>query len=151
MKKGTIVDIISGLFIILFVYTSLMKIIDHERFDWALHKSPLLYPVASFLAWTVPIGELLIVISLILPGTKKIGLYSSLILMSIFTIYIGFMVYLRSERPCTCGGVISYMNWHQHFYFNIFFTLLALLALLLNKKQKATKNKFESKVYANKI
>ena len=136
MKKELIIIIISSLLIVLFLYTGLMKLIDHERFNWALHKSPLLNQVASILSWVVPIGEILIAISLMLPTTRNLGLYGSLILMSIFTIYIGFMVYFRSDRPCTCGGIISYMNWHQHFYFNSTFTLLAVLSIWLERKIK---------------
>jgi hypothetical protein len=46
------------------------------------------------------------------------------------------MLYFRVDRPCTCGGIISYMNWHQHFYFNTTVTLLAIYGLILNKFQR---------------
>ena len=135
MKKALILDIIANFFILLFLYTGIMKIIDHHRFDWALHKSPLLYGVAPILSYLVPIGELLIVMGLMLPRTRRLGLISSLCLMSIFTIYIGYMLYFRMDRPCTCGGIISYMNWHQHFYFNTAATLLALYGVLMHPKR----------------
>lgn len=135
MKKELILDIISNFFILLFLYTGIMKIIDNHRFGWALSKSPLLYEGATILSYLVPIGELLIVTSLLLPRTRRLGLISSLCLMSIFTLYIGYMLYFRVDRPCTCGGIISYMNWHQHFYFNTAATLLALYGVLLHPKK----------------
>jgi len=142
MKKELILDIIANFFILLFLYTGIMKIIDHHLFDWALHRSPLLDGVAPILSYLVPIGELLIALSLLIPRTRRLGLISSLCLMSIFTFYIGYMLYFRVDRPCTCGGIISYMNWHQHFYFNTAATLLALYAVLLrrNRKSRAVKD-----------
>ena len=137
MKKETVVDIISSLFIILFLYTGLMKLIDRLTFDTALHKSHLLYKVAPVLIWLVPIGELLIALCLILPKTRRLGLYGSFLLMSIFTLYVGDMIYFGSHLPCTCGGIIQYMNWHQHFYFNSCFTILALVGLWLDKKRRS--------------
>src|SRR5882757_623113 len=103
MKRETIVDIISCLFILLFLYTGLIKTLDRPVFLGSLSKSPLLYDIAPLLSYLVPIGELLIVVGLILPKTRRIGLYGSLFLMSVFTVYVGFMLYFRSDRPCTCG------------------------------------------------
>ncbi|MDO6433061.1 hypothetical protein Q4E93_20805 [Flavitalea sp. BT771] len=56
--------------------------------------------------------------------------------MSIFTVYITYMVELRTDRPCTCGGIISQMNWHQHMYFNTLFTILVFAAIWLNNRQQ---------------
>ena len=136
MKKAIFLDIISYLFIFLFLYTGLSKILEHEVFRTALFKSPLLGNYALFLSILVPLAELLTAIALLIPRTRRLGLYGFLVLMSIFAIYVGFMLYFRSDRPCTCGGIIKYMNWHQHFYFNSGFTLLAILALWLDKKLK---------------
>ncbi len=134
MKKATIVEIISLLFILLFMYTGVNKLIDHQTFYSALNKSPLLTSFAGILSWLVPIGEVAISIALFNPRTRKIGLACASIMMAIFTIYIGYMLAYRSDRPCTCGGVIQLMTWHQHFYFNTAFTLLGVLGLwLLNK------------------
>ena len=139
MKRTIILDIITSLFILLFLYTGVNKIIDHQRFDWALHKSPLLHTAAPVLAWLVPVGEISIAISLLIPRARRIGLISSAILMGIFTIYVGFMLSFRNDRPCTCGGIIEYMNWHQHLYFNLGFTVMGLLALKIDKKLKQSK------------
>jgi methylamine utilization protein MauE len=148
MKRETTIEIISSLFVLLFLYTGIMKIIDHDIFYEALLKSPLLINFAWILSILVPLGELLIVISLLIPRTRKWGLYSSFILMGIFTIYVGFMLYFRSDRPCTCGGLIRLMNWHQHFYFNTAFTFMALFAIWLEKKNRQQKEELNSTIYA---
>ena len=150
MKKDIILDIISNFFILLFLYTGIMKFIDHRRFGWALFESPLLHSLATILSYLVPICELLIVISLLLPRTRRLGLITSLCLMSIFTLYIGYMVYFRVGLPCTCGGIISYMNWHQHFYFNTAATLLALYAVLLHPTRTGLDTKRSNAMYTSK-
>ena len=147
MKKTLIIDIISGLFILLFLYTGLMKLTTITTFIHTLEKSPLLKEVSPILGWAIPLWELVTVVALLMPGTRRKGLISSAIMMAIFTVYVGFMLYFRSERPCTCGGVIQQMNWHQHFYFNTLFTLLALVALRLEKKNKNASDNLNSVQY----
>jgi len=139
MKKELIIDIIASLLILLFLYTGLNKIVDHEKFYTAVYKSPLLKPSAFVLSWLVPIGEIAITIALFIPRTRRLGLISSFITMAIFTIYVGFMLYFRSDRPCTCGGIIQQMTWHQHLYFNTGFALLALMGIWLDRKVRREK------------
>ena len=147
MKKETFVDIITSLIILLLLYTGIMKIIEHDVFLGALLKSNQLRPFANILSILVPLAELLLVASLWIPKTKRIGLLGSSILMGLFTVYVGAMLYLRSDRPCTCGGIIRYLNWHQHFYFNTCFMVLALLAFWLDRKNRQPKNTPQSPLY----
>src|SRR5690606_18433211 len=62
------------------------------------------------------------------------GLLFSLLLLLVFTIYVG-MVYLNFfERvPCSCGGVFKSMSWEAHLFFNLGFTLLALAGINLEQ------------------
>jgi hypothetical protein len=70
-----------------------------------------------------------------MPRTRKLGLYISLGLMMAFTGYISYMMIFIPDLPCSCGGVISKMTWGQHLIFNVFFMLLALTGILLNRKR----------------
>lgn len=140
MKKSIALDIIASLFILLFIYTGLMKLLDHTLFINAMHKSSWLAPFASILSIVVPLAELLTAAFLLIPTTRKIGFYSSLGLMSIFTVYVGLMLYFQSNLPCTCGGIIQQMTWHQHFYFNSAFTLLSIIAVWLSNRLKREEN-----------
>jgi uncharacterized membrane protein YphA (DoxX/SURF4 family) len=135
--KNILIEMVSYLFILLFLYTGVMKLIDHRDFYFAIDKSHILYRFAAILAWLIPMLELAIVICLVIPTLKRIGLYASFILMSLFTIYVTYNAFFttRAERPCTCGGIIEQMNWNQHFVFNVFFTGLALCAVLFSRKR----------------
>lgn len=119
-------DIISAIFIFLFVYTALNKLYTYKLFEQTLEGTPLIGALSTYIAILLPIIELMVSLLLFIPRTRKWGLYSSFSLMVVFTLYIGYMIVFTPHRPCTCGGVIEKMTWTQHFVFNIAFTLLAL-------------------------
>jgi hypothetical protein len=133
INKSLVVEIISGLFILLFLYTSLSKLSDIHAFKEILGKSPLIGKFAQLIAWTLPTIEIIVAILLFFPRTRKIGLNLSLVLMIGFTGYLIYMIYATPNLPCSCGGVLSSLTWKEHIVFNILFTLLALLGILLNR------------------
>ena len=111
-----------------------MKLIDHQLFFETIHHMSLFVSDADFVAWLIPIGELLIVGALLINKTKKIGLYCALVTMIIFTCYVWYFVHNPTHRPCSCGGIIQKMNWRQHLYFNIILTVLTFIAILIDNK-----------------
>ncbi|OMP74845.1 MauE/DoxX family redox-associated membrane protein [[Flexibacter] sp. ATCC 35208] len=133
MKRSTIIEIISMLFIILFVYTAISKFMDFSVFSEQIATSPILAPVASWIAWVVPIVEILVSIALLIPAFRLKGLYASLALMLGFTIYIIIILNFSPHIPCSCGGVIELMSWREHLVFNSFFIVLAILAIWLSR------------------
>lgn len=126
--------VIAYLFIFLFVYTAFSKWMDFARFRWVLEDSPLLAPVAFFVAIALPAVELVIALLLLLPATRKAGLFCSVVIMAIFTGYIGYMLATSSSLPCSCGGVLRSLSWSQHFVVNLFLFLLALWAYRTTRK-----------------
>lgn len=64
--KRVIVEIICFLYILLFVYAAISKLLDFENFRVQLGQSPLLSAFAGSIAWLVPILELLIALLLVL-------------------------------------------------------------------------------------
>jgi hypothetical protein len=125
----SLMEIITALLILLFVYTGLSKLHEHDRFVSVLFSSPLIGHNASLFAWTLPVVELATAILLLVPFTRLAGLFTSLVLMSIFTVYIAYMLLTSSHLPCSCGGVLKSMTWPQHLIFNILFTLLCVMAI----------------------
>lgn len=131
MKKNTIVEIIAAILIFLFVYAALSKILDFDKFKYQLGQSPFITRISGIVAWAVPLGELLVSILLIIKRTRLTGLYLSFFLMLLFTGYIFMMLRYSSYLPCSCGGVLSVMSWKQHFIFNLAFTCLSLVGVLI--------------------
>ena len=135
MKRNLILELISSLLILLFVYTALSKLIEPGKFNWALSQSPLISNYSKIIAWALPALELLVAALLFMPKTRLWGLYSAFGLMTVFTFYIAYMIAFTPKLPCSCGGVLQQMTWRQHLIFNIFFTIFAATGIWLYKKQ----------------
>jgi hypothetical protein len=84
--------------------------------------------------------EIGIVILLTLPKTRILGLYSSVTLLSLFTIYLIGIISFSKTLPCGCGGVISTLSWKGHIFFNIAFVILTLIAVRIQKQIILTSN-----------
>jgi hypothetical protein len=139
--KSLLVKIISTLLVILFTYAALSKLMDYSTFKYQLGRSPYVTGLAGFVAWALPVGELLIAIALVFSRTLLIGLYASFLTMLMFTGYIYAMLHYSYFVPCSCGGILSKMGWTTHLWFNTGFTVLALIGVLLHRKQESTKPK----------
>lgn len=123
--------IIMGL-VFLFVYTPASKLMKFHEYVLTMKAQPFVPWFSTFLTYAVPAAEILAVILLVLPFTRKTGLYVSLALMTLFTGYIGLVqLNYYGKIPCTCGGFISSLTWNQHLVLNIAIMLLIGLAFWL--------------------
>jgi hypothetical protein len=149
------VSIIEYLFIILFTYTGLNKLLDLDTFQFQTHRSPYLETISTPVSYIIPPSEMLIVLALILskfqlaqwrgslfawlrsygPMLEYWAMGGSLFLMSLFTGYVWLMLTYAYYLPCTCGGVLTSMSWNTHLIFNSIFTGLALVGLFLLEKR----------------
>jgi len=128
--------ICSSLLILLFTYTAVSKLSDYTHFVRVLGESPLIHNGADMIGWLLPVTELVIVLLLFFPLTKKAGFVISFFLLLLFTLYLIYMLLFAAELPCSCGGVISKMSWKQHVWFNVFFIGVSVLGIISNKKYK---------------
>jgi len=134
LKKSTIVEIISFLFIILFLYTGISKIADYELFQEQLADSPILKKVASLVVWVLPLTEFLISVLLFVPKWRLKGLYATLVMMVLFTAYVITLFSIDRKLPCSCGGIIQALSWEGHLVFNGVMTLLAAIAIKISRQ-----------------
>jgi uncharacterized membrane protein YphA (DoxX/SURF4 family) len=135
MKKTTVLEIIIFFYAILFFYTGISKLMEYSVFKEQLGESPVLAPLASLIAATLPWLEFLVVIMLIIPRWRLKGLYITLTMMTGFTIYVIALLAFRDKLPCSCGGIISNLSWTQHVIFNTTFILLAIWGIIIQKQQ----------------
>ena len=134
-QKSLLIEVISASFIFLFSYTAIHKFFAHETFKTVLLQSPLISHMAEFLMVFVPSAEIFVALLLFFPLTRAVGLYGSFALMSLFTIYIIYMLISASHLPCSCGGAIEKLSWRGHLLLNAFLTGLSIYAIRLSKKQ----------------
>jgi hypothetical protein len=136
--RKILLEIICLLFFALFLYTAVSKAIDIERFKWALGKSPLFKNFKAWMPYPVIGIELIVAVLLLWPKARLTALYASMGLMGLFTAYVIFVLQfsrVSHHLPCSCGGVISQMNWSQHLFFNILFLGLSWLGIVFYDRQ----------------
>ena len=136
MKKISFLDVILVLFAVLFVYAAVSKLLTYDEFKVQISKSPLIMNQGWWISWAVPGIEIAISAMLFNPRLRLTALYGAFLLMFIFTIYIGFMLAFVPDLPCSCGGILSRMGWTEHLIFNIAFTLLAIVGIVLSNREK---------------
>lgn len=134
--KNSLIEIASYLYVLLFVYASVSKILDFENFQVQLGQSPLLSAFAGVAAYAVVVGELGISLLLVIPRLRIIGLYLSVALMAMFTTYIIIILNFSSFIPCSCGGILENLGWTEHLIFNIVFVVSGAFAIVLSGIEK---------------
>ena len=133
--KKVALEIICFLFILLFTYAAVTKLMDYQKFTVQIGQSPLLTDFAGVLAWAVPGVELLIAGMLAITRLRFIGLYAAFSLMVMFTAYIIAILQFSDSIPCSCGGVLEAMGWTEHLIFNIGFVLLGFTGIVLHSPE----------------
>jgi len=139
MKRITTIETITLLTLSLFLYAGISKIMDYTLFREQLAVSPLLKAFAGAIAVGLPILELALVVLLIVPRWRLKGLYGSLILLSVFTVYIAVMMLTSDHLPCSCGGLLEQLSWKGHIFFNGGFILANAIAIRLEKTSRKQK------------
>jgi hypothetical protein len=136
MKRKIIIEIISSLLILLFLYASVSKWLAFKTFIGEMNNQPFPNWMTPYLVWGIPIIEVLIAVGLIFEKTRVPALYASFVLMTAFTIYtVAILLHAFSYVPCSCGGVIRKLTWPQHLFFNLFFVGISLLGIWLKKRE----------------
>jgi predicted transporter len=131
MKKNMVELTASYLFVLLFLYAAVSKLIDFQKFRVQLGQSPLLTAYAGWFAWIVPGLEIMISVMLLSNRLRLSGLYAAFSLMVMFTTYIIAILQFSDYIPCSCGGILSGMHWSAHLIFNSIFTLISATAILI--------------------
>lgn len=106
--------VLPSILILLFAYTAISKLLSFDRFRAVLRKAPLMGLGADVVAWMVVLIEAAIVLLLLFPATRLKGLTASLLLLSVFTVYLVWMLLFAPQLPCSCGGVIGALSWKAH-------------------------------------
>lgn len=141
MKTSTsalLPQIVSYLFVVLFTYAAVSKLLDFENFQVQLGQSPLLSAFAGWVAIGVPLAELIIGALLCLPAMRHWGLVLAYVLMVAFTAYIYIILNFSTFVPCSCGGILEKLGWKQHMVFNVIFIVLAMAAVLASDRLPKT-------------
>lgn len=129
----TIYSILSALLLLLFTYAAMSKLIDLHQFHAQLYLQPFSHSLADILLYALPVTELVVAALLYFAQTRFTGLWLSLTLLVVFTVYITLGMFHYWKRvPCSCGGILNHLSWTAHYIFNWVFTLINISAILLH-------------------
>ncbi|MCD9855767.1 hypothetical protein LUD75_13670 [Epilithonimonas sp. JDS] len=99
-----------------------------------LAQSPILGGYPAIIGFLVIFVELVTAILLIFRGSRLLGLYGALGIMSVFSVYIYLIVNYSESIPCSCGGILERMDWNTHLLFNLFCVIMATAAIATKPK-----------------
>jgi uncharacterized membrane protein YphA (DoxX/SURF4 family) len=132
-SKRIFIELVCLLYVLLFVYAAVSKLMDFENFKVQLGQSPLISTFASWVSWLVPLVELFIAILLVFPKSRIYGLLAALSMMIMFTAYIFIILNYSAFVPCSCGGILEKMDWTEHLIFNFVFVIVAIFAIVFDR------------------
>jgi len=135
-NRKLLVEVIAGLFILLFVYTALSKLLHFHAFQLVLSRLPLVGKASLAAALLIPSVELLVAILLFLPLTRRFGLAATALLMILFALYVAYMMASEPRLPCSCGGFLKSMSWPVHLAFNCAAAVAALMGWRLQAMEE---------------
>jgi hypothetical protein len=136
MTRKIALEIISFLYVFLFCYAALNKLLDYQKFRLQLSQSPILTSISSLVAIAIPITELVLAVMLTVSRARLLALYLSFGLMVAFTTYIILILNFSYYVPCSCGGVLEKLGWREHLIFNIAFAILGLAGIVFESQQR---------------
>lgn len=127
---------ISLIFTALFTYAAVSKLLILQDFKIQLEHFPFLGQYAGILVWLIPGSLILITALFIFPGLKILALYTSLLIMLLFSSYILGVLNFAESIPCSCAGIAS-LSWKQHLILNLGLLLLAGVGIRLEHTFKS--------------
>lgn len=130
MEKQQKISLPRIVLILLWTYTGMDKLLRWEQSRKALHNQVFPSELAEILAYTVPVSELLIVLLLLFSVSRWWGYLSSILLLTVFTTYVGLIWVGAFPRvPCNCAGILESLGWAEHLLLNFGMTGFAVWGL----------------------
>lgn len=128
-------DVIIYGYAFLYMYTGWAKSMNLSTFIRGNSKIPYLGQYAKLIGFGIPTLEIVLAILLIVPvyRIKRSALWTSTLLMGVFTLYLSLMVGFADKKLCHCGGVIESMGWKTHIVFNLIWLIAGIFALVKTK------------------
>ncbi|MCG2615542.1 hypothetical protein LZZ85_14675 [Terrimonas sp. NA20] len=139
LSRGITVQVIAAILIFIFAYAAISKFFNFEIFQFTLTLAPVVGKYAKVLAIVLSIVNLLPVLLLSIPKTRRAGFLYSFCLLLIYAAYIGYSLLLEKDLPCSCSGIAPWFTWTQHFWINIAAMLMAMTGFLITNNLIAIK------------
>jgi len=125
------------LLILLWTYAAVSKLAQFDHFKDQMSIQAFGRSAGLYLIYILPATELITVALLSFPLLRITGLYISISLLIVFTIYILLiLLYFFPVVPCSCGGILEKLGWTPHLIFNLAFIAINIYALITLKRKE---------------
>ena len=133
--RALFINVVCFLFITMFVYAAVSKWLIFNVFVSQINRQPFNDKYTPLLVWGIPLSEVAVALLMVFDRTRLLGLKIGTAMMILFTGYIILIkLHFFGKIPCACGGAITEFTWTQHLFFNLFFVISGVWALLLVRK-----------------
>jgi hypothetical protein len=119
MITKALVKLIAIALAVLFAIAAVGKLEHYARFRLQLQRFPFSLSVLYVQAWIIPVTELIITVLLLLPVTRLKGLFASLFLLGVYTLYLTCMLESRFHHTCNCGEPFQSLSLKMHIVFTL--------------------------------
>lgn len=128
--KSIISETIIFILILIWAYTFASKIFDFDTFDRQIKGAYLLSARGSGLPYILQLVHLGIVILLLSKKWRRLGLLTSLSVLTLYTAYLIYILEFAPSIPCSCIAVMTGMNWNDQLYFNFIALAINIIGLI---------------------
>ncbi|KKX47067.1 MULTISPECIES: MauE/DoxX family redox-associated membrane protein [Sphingobacterium] len=138
MKTRTyIIDTISGIYILAFLFTAINKWSEMPKFLGQMERMPFWDWLAAPVAYGLPTTMGIIALWLAFGKQRKIALSIGIGLLVILGVYIILILnnVFGTGYPCSCAGLFD-LSWKQQLFLNVSFIAIGLTALYLMRSQE---------------
>ena len=130
MKKELLYELITGLLVLLFLYTGFTKILDFRNFEISMRFQHLPGWLTTPMIYLLPGSEIIVAALMVSDKTRVAGLYIFLVMMTGFSLYVGAaLLQFFPNAPSACGGIIKSKSWGPHLMLNLLWVFLAGISL----------------------
>lgn len=132
MNLHYFITLITVLLVILWAYSALVKLANLKKFRYAMRTQVFPAWIGEIFVYLIPIVEIALIVLLLYPATRLLGMYSSMFTLILFTLYVsGAALRIYERFPCACGGIFGKLGWSKHLRINILLSLIALAGAVL--------------------
>lgn len=133
MKKSILIEIISILFAMLFLYAAIDILMDVAFFKRQVGDFSALKPITPFIAWFLPLSEIIVAVLLFVPAWRLRGFYGALALMILLTGYVILLLSFSKRLPGLIN-VPDFLSWKQQLVLNCILLVMAVMGIVQQRK-----------------
>jgi hypothetical protein len=136
MKSRTILEVITALLTVLFLYAASTQLISYNTFYGQLNRFFSNNLLTGFISVALPVLQVLLAILLWRPATRLLALGCTLAAVSLFTVYLIMMLPSAYRSSCRCGELLPMATLEVNIIINLFIVVLSATTIILMGRLK---------------